>query len=295
MIVLVAGAGGHLGRELLAELRRRGHTTRALVRDPAKLPADAADEVVVADAEHADLEPACRGADVVFSAMGASSRFDRGPRRHYRETDTKPNLRLLEAAERNGVDRFAYVTILHAEKLRGNAYIDAHEDVVDRLHDSKLAHTIIRANGFFSIYDEMLDTIEKGRYRLIGDPDRLHNPIHDADLAAACADALENGTEEVEVGGPETLTRRQEAELAYAALGQAGTPVRRLPTPLVRVAAAVMRPADPRRAAVADLIWRISSIDALGPAYGTRTLGDYLASRASQPPTRTSTERSASS
>jgi uncharacterized protein YbjT (DUF2867 family) len=283
MIVLVAGATGHLGRELLAELRRRGHTARALVRDPARLPGGSADEVVVADAEHDPLDDACAGVDVVFSGLGASSRFDRGPRRHYRDTDTKPNLRLLTAAEKAGVERFAYVTLLHADKMRGNPYVDAHEDVVDALVASPLAHTIIRANGFFSIYDEMLETIEKGRYRLIGDPDKLHNPVHDADLAVACADALEQGAEEVEVGGPETLTRRQEVELAYAALGQPDAKVKRVPIPLVRGLALAMRPVDPRRAAVADLMVRVCTIDAVGPPHGERRLGDYLAERAASP------------
>lgn len=283
MIVLVAGATGHLGRELLGELRRRGHTTRALVRDPARLPEGAADEVVVADAEHDPLDEACAGADVVFSGLGASSRFDRGPRRHYRDTDTKPNLRLLAAAEAAGVARFAYVTLLDAGKLRGNPYVDAHEEVVEAIEASPLAHTIIRANGFFSIYDEMLDTIAKGRFRLVGDPDRLHNPVHDADLGAACADALEQEAEEVEVGGPETLTRRREAELAYAALGQPPEKVRRMPSPLWRGLALAMRPIDPRRAAVADLILRVSSIDAVGPPHGERRLGDYLAERAASP------------
>lgn len=280
MIVLVAGATGHLGRELLPELRRRGHRTRALVRDPARLPDGSADEVAVADAETGALDEACRGADVVFSALGASSRFDRGPRRHYRDTDTKPNLRLLDAAERAGVARFAYVTLLHAEKLRGNAYVDAHEEVVDALRSRPIAHTVIRANGFFSIYDEMLGAARKDRLRLVGEPDRLHNPIHDHDLAVACADALEQGAEQIEVGGPETLTRRREAELAYVAAGKADKSVGRLPTPIARAAAALMRPVDPRRAAVLDLMVRICSIDAVGPRHGTRRLGDYLRERA---------------
>jgi uncharacterized protein YbjT (DUF2867 family) len=277
MHVLVAGANGHLGRELLRELRSRGHRTRALVR-PDKT-ADA-DEVVVADAEHDPLDDACTGVDVVFSGLGASSRLDRGPRRHFRDTDTKPNLRLLEAAERAGVGRFAYVTLLHADKLRGNPYVDAHEDVVDAARRSTIAHTIIRANGFFSIYDEMLETARKGRFRLIGDPDRLHNPVHDADLAVACVDALEQGADEIEVGGPETLTRRQEAELAYAAIGQPETKIRRVPTPMVRGLATVIRPVDPRRAAIADMIVRVCSIDMVGPPHGERRLGDYLRERA---------------
>ena len=283
MIVLVAGASGHLGRELLSELRRRGHTARALVRDPSKLPAGEADEVVVADAEHDDLGPACRGADAVISVLGAPSRFDRGPRRPFSETDTKPNLRLLRAAEEAGVGRFAYLSVLGAPEYRDNPYADAHEAVADALRTSPVAGTVIRANAFFSAYDEMLDLALKGRFRLIGDPAARSNPIDDADLAVACLDALERGDEELEVGGPETMTRLEEAELAYAAAGRPGKKVPRIPDPVARGVARLLRPFDPRRAAVLDFLVTVCTRDMIGTPHGTRTLAGYLADRAASP------------
>ena len=282
MKVLVAGATGHLGRALLAELRDRGHSTRALVRG--EIEPDAADEVVRGDAEHDDLDAACAGADVVISALGATSRFDRGPRRHFADTDTSPNLRLLGAAERAGVGRFAYVTILDGDRLRANPYADAHEQVVDALRGSALPHTIIRANGFFSAYDEVLELARKGRARLIGDPDARSNPIHDADLAVAVVDAVEAGEEERAVGGPETLTRLQEHELAYAAAGKPDKKVGRLPAPFVKVVAAALRPVDPRRAAILRFLLAIGERDMVGPPHGDRRLGAYLRQRAADPP-----------
>ena len=279
MKVLVAGASGNLGRELLTELRRRGHATRALVRDPARLPDGLADEVSVADAAADPLDAACAGVDAVLSALGGSSRVDRGPRRPFHELDTVPNLRLLDAATRAGVGRFAYVTVLNADRMRGNAYVDAHEAVVEALRASPLPATVIHANGFFSAYDELLDLARTGRARLLGDPDRLSNPIADADLAAACVRALEDGVPDVAVGGPETLTRRQEFELALVAAGRPPR-VKRVPAPLTRTVAAVLRPIDPRRAAMVDFARRVWSIDMVGPPHGERTLADHLRARA---------------
>jgi uncharacterized protein YbjT (DUF2867 family) len=283
--VLVAGASGHLGRELLAELRRRGHTTRALVRDEARLPAGAADEVAVADAAAGGppLDAAVAGVDAVFSALGGPSRVDRGPRAPFHALDTVPNLNLLRAAEQAGVGRFAYVTILHADRMRDNAYADAHEQVVDALRASAVDATIIRANGFFSAYDELLDLARKGRARLLGDPGARSNPIHDADLAAACADALESGVAEVAVGGPETLTRSEELELALAAAGRPGK-VKRVPAPVAKLSAKALRPFDPRRAAMLDFLWTIASMDMVAPPHGERRLGEYL--RAQSPSSR---------
>ncbi|HEX8119835.1 MAG TPA: NAD(P)H-binding protein [Solirubrobacteraceae bacterium] len=273
MRILVAGATGHLGRALVGELARRGHRTRAVVRDAAGAPA--ADEVAVADAARDPLDDALAGVDAVFSALGGTSRLDRGPRRPFRELDTAPNLALLGAAERAGVQRFAYVTILNADRLRGNAYVDAHETVVDALRASAVPGTVIRANGFFSSYDELLDLARKGRARVVGDPDRLSNPIHDADLAAACADALEAGADEVEIGGPETLTRREEVELVNEVAGR-GRTAKRMPGAIPRAGAVLLRPVDPRRAAMLDFVRRVCSIDMVGPRHGERTLGEYL-------------------
>jgi uncharacterized protein YbjT (DUF2867 family) len=251
-----------------------------LTRDAGRAPA--ADEVVVADAARDPLADAVAGADAVFSALGGTTRFDRGPRRPFRELDTAPNLALLRAAERAGVERFAYVTILDAERLRGNAYVDAHEDVVDALRASPLAATIIRANGFFSAYDELLDLARKGRARVLGDPEARSNPIHDADLATVCADALEAGTAEVAAGGPETLTRREEVELVNEAAGR-GRTARRMPGLVPRAGALLLRPVDPRRAAMLDFLHRVCSTDLIGPPRGERTLGEYLRTRAGGP------------
>ena len=277
MHVLVAGSTGHLGRPLVAELRRRGHRVRALTRDAGRAPD--ADEVVVADAATDPLDDVVAGVDAVFSALGGSSRVDRGPRQPYRELDTLPNLELLRAAERAGVKRFAYVALLHAHLMRGNAYVDAHEEVVDALRASAIAETIIRANGFFSVYDELLDMARKGRARIVGDPDARSNPIHDEDLAVACAGALEAGAAEVEVGGPETLTRREEVELVNEAVGR-GRSAKRMPAIVTRGGALLLRPIDPRKAAALDMAHRVCSIDMLCPSYGERRLGDYLRERA---------------
>jgi uncharacterized protein YbjT (DUF2867 family) len=277
MRVLVAGATGHLGRALTAELRRRGHEVRALMRDAARAPA--ADEVVVADAARDPLGEAVAGVDVVFSALGGTSRVDRGPRRSFHELDTVPNLALLRAAEGAGAERFGYVALLRAGELRGNAYVDAHEAVVDALRASPLAATVVRANGFYSAYDELLDMARKGRARILGDPERRSNPVHDADLAVACADALESGAEEVEVGGPEALTRREEVELANEVAGR-GRAAKRMPAVVTRGAALLLRPVDPRRAAMLDFLHRVCSIDMVGPAHGERRLADYLRERA---------------
>ena len=285
MTVLVAGATGSLGRELATELERRGRSVRALVRDRDR--AAAIDPVpsalVVCDltGERSDLVGACEGAQTVISVAGQSTFSQRLPdRRGFYEVDYQGNARLLEAAEAAGATRFLYVSVFNAARLRGLEYVDAHERVVERLRASDLEATIVRANGFFSGYRELLELAAAGRrIPLFAGGSAKSNPIHQTELAAACVQALEAGTPEVEVGGPETLTRRQEVELAFAALGR--EPRTRAVRPSVaRAAAAALRPFDRRRAASLAFLAAINAIDMVAPRYGERRLADYFAEQA---------------
>lgn len=70
MKVAVLGAGGKAGKELVAELRRRGHEVIAAGRSAGNLPTGEGIETRVADLEDADaLAKAVDGAEAVISAL----------------------------------------------------------------------------------------------------------------------------------------------------------------------------------------------------------------------------------
>lgn len=285
--VLVAGASGALGRALLRELHGRGHHTRALVRDPARLrdAREAADEVVVADITGAasDLERACSGVDWVVSAAGAPVSI--GPSRGrpgFREVDERGNIALADAAARAGVERFAYVAVGRAgdlPRLRRTVYLDAHERVVEHLRRSPLAATIIRPTGFFHSYLDLLEAARRGPVPLFAGGRTRENAIAEEDLAAAAADAIEAGVEELEVGGPEAHTRREHAELAFAALGRKPRTIA-LPAWLALALIAPLRLLDRRRHDMLAFVIAIQLEDVVAPATGSRRLEDFLRAHA---------------
>lgn len=281
---LVAGATGSLGRRLIAELERRGQTARALVRDRARGAALAPrSELVVGDLtdERADLVGACRGARTVISVAGQSTASRRlSDRRGFLEVDYRGNVRLLEAAEAAGSERFLYVSVFDAARLPGLEYVDAHERFVERLRASEVEPTVVRANGFFSAYRELLELAAAGRrIPLFAGGSARSNPIHEADLAARCVDALEAGEGEVDVGGPETLTRREEIELAFAALGREPRTVPVRPG-VASAFALALRPLDRRLSATVAFLAAVNAIDMVAPRYGERRLADYFAEHA---------------
>ncbi|MFQ5691267.1 MAG: SDR family oxidoreductase [Gemmatimonadota bacterium] len=280
--VLVAGSAGTLGREVTRELLSRGHRVRAMVhRTP--LPPDLAERVRVLPADAASpngIGEACRGADVVFSCVGASvdpQAFSR--RRSYQSVDTPANLNLLREAERAGAGRFVYVGVAGHEELAHLRYVRAHEAVAEALRASSLPYAVIRPTGFFAAFAEFLAMAEKGPVAIIGDGSARTNPIHEADVATVCADAIEGADGERTVGGPQVMTRRKVVELGFQALGRP-VRIRSLPVVVARGMAAVMRPLHPRMGDFVRFAADVFSNDLIAPACGERRLVDYLGARA---------------
>ncbi len=80
MRVAVFGAGGKTGQLVVQELLAKGHSVRAFLRDPAKLPIrDEKLHVIEGDArDAAAVDAAVEGVDAVISTLGAS-RKDKAP------------------------------------------------------------------------------------------------------------------------------------------------------------------------------------------------------------------------
>jgi putative NADH-flavin reductase len=75
MNVTVFGSTGAIGAQVVDQLRRRGHTVTAYVRNPGKVPAGWGTDVTVLVGEITDgpaIDRAIAGADAVVSALGPS-------------------------------------------------------------------------------------------------------------------------------------------------------------------------------------------------------------------------------
>ncbi len=277
--ILVAGASGFLGRHIVQELGTRGYGVRALIRDPDKRGLiKGTQDTIVIDLLNAaaHVREAMKGIDVVLSAAGQPCTLKRtADRSSFRQVDPQINRALLEAAIEQGVRKFVYITVLAGPQLQDLDYVAAHEQFVDELKASPIDHTVVRANGFFYSYIDLLDFARRGLAISFADGRARSNPIHEADLALACVEAIENHRREIDVGGPEIVTRREEVELAFAAIGQR-TRVLRIPGPLLKAVLPLIRLSDRRRGEMLEFLAAISAADVLAPAHGSRRLGDYL-------------------
>lgn len=216
--VLIAGATGYLGGYIAKELMNNSYTVKALVRSLDKIEEKniQVSEIFQGEITKRDsIKDCCKDIDIVISTVGITRQKDGLT---YMDVDYQANMNLLEEAKKNAVKKFIYVSVLNGEHLKNLKICEAKELFVEQLKKSGLEYCIIRPNGFFSDMTEFYMMAKKGRVYLLGDGKYQTNPIHGEDLAKLCVEAINDSKQEIEVGGPETLTHDEIAVKAFEAL-----------------------------------------------------------------------------
>jgi uncharacterized protein YbjT (DUF2867 family) len=152
MDVVVAGGHGKIGMRLLRLLAERNHRARGLIRNPdhARDLEEVGAEAVVCDIEAlGDISECCEGADVVVFAAGAGP--GSGPERK-RTVDYAGAVKLIEAATKNGIDRYVIVSAISVDRPdewsdQMRPYYEAKRDADQAVLDSGLSYTIVRPGG----------------------------------------------------------------------------------------------------------------------------------------------------
>jgi uncharacterized protein YbjT (DUF2867 family) len=233
------------------------------------------DDVHVGDAlVPGSLAGAADDMEVVVSALGASLALGLAGRRSYSDVDLHANLNLLELAEHTGVRRFVYVGVHNGPGYEHTRYVAAHDDVVAALEASSLDTTVVRTVAVFTAFGDFLEMAKRGRATIIGDGSAQTNPIHPRDVARAVVANLANGPASLSVGGPQTMSRRAVAELAFEALGKEPV-ITTLPTGAPRWMSGAIRPFHPRLGELLEFLAAVSTHDSVGPHYGKMQLLDY--------------------
>jgi uncharacterized protein YbjT (DUF2867 family) len=277
--ILIAGATGTLGRAAVRQLKAQGDFVRGLGRYVPTLKRLPLDETFEGDLTRPEsLEGCCDGIDTVLSCAGASMRLDAwGDRVSFPAVDFAGNRNLLAEAQRAGVGRFVYVSLHAAEQLLRTEYARAHEGFVGLLRRSGLPFTVIRPTGFFDFFGEILRMAQKGQGVVIGSGAARTNPVHEEDVAAVCAAAVRGGESEIFVGGPDTFTRREIVELAFAVVEK--TPkIRSIPPWFFRGLVAPVYLLNPRIHALMAFGAAVSTTEVVAPAVGRRDLRTYFQS-----------------
>ncbi|HJZ96082.1 MAG TPA: NAD(P)H-binding protein [Candidatus Solibacter sp.] len=138
--VFITGAGGFMGSRLAAELLRRGHTVRGLVR---RGPAPAGCETVMGNAldsgTWADRIPGC---DTFVHLVGVAHPSP-AKAAQFRSIDFAGARVAIAAARATGIAHFVYVSVAHPAPVM-REYIAARTEAEAALRASGLNATILR-------------------------------------------------------------------------------------------------------------------------------------------------------
>ncbi|WP_327026567.1 SDR family oxidoreductase [Micromonospora sp. NBC_01739] len=204
MTILVTGATGNVGKEVVKHLLAAGAQVRALTRDPDKASFPPEVEVVQGDLlEPETIRPALAGVTAMhlFSVPETAAQ-------------------VVELAKQAGVRRIVV--------LSSDAVTDKHDDgyhlVVEKaVENSGLEWTHVRPGEFaLNKRDSWSEPIRQGHVRLAF-PDAKGMPVHETDIGAVAAAALVNDGHAGKIyrpTAPEATTQREQVMAIANAVGK---------------------------------------------------------------------------
>ena len=223
MKVLLAGAFGNLGFELLKVLADRGceivaadlkeRENNGLEGKYTFRPIDATDPET--------LKGLCDGAEVVITTMGlttASTKFT-----SY-DIDYRGNLNLYNEAKAAGVKKFNYISVIAcdlpgAEKV---PMLHAKFMLENEIKKGDMDYVIYRPTGYFyDIAKVFKPYVDKGEMQLLkGYHGVKANVVDCPDFARFIVDHMLDANQLYEVGGKETYTYEEMAKMCFRAAGK---------------------------------------------------------------------------
>lgn len=250
MKVLVTGATGFVGQEVLRRLNQAHHEVRILARHshaPAvrRLQVQWQLEVHQGDVLEPDsLPPAVKGVQAVIHLVGIISQ---GGRSTFESIHHRGTQNVLAAGQAEGVQRFAHMSALGTRPNAPARYHQTKWAAEEEVRHSGLAYSIFRPSLIFGARDHFVNLFARmTRFSpvlpVMGDGRARFQPVAVDTVAVAFANCL---TEPASVGltldlcGPDTLTFNQILQEILRALGRRRA-LLHIPLPLARVQASLL-------------------------------------------------------
>jgi uncharacterized protein YbjT (DUF2867 family) len=239
-MILLTGASGLVGGAVLARLLDGGQPVRCLVRDPRRLGALRVHvQIALGDlADPPSFRNAMRGVQTVIH-LAASIRDQ--PQGSIEELTAIATWRMVDAARREGAERFVYFSSLGASTQSRARFLRAKALAERTVVEASLPSTVFAPSIIYAPGDPFLTLIERlalvpGITPIMGRGRASFQPIWAEDVAdcviAALRKADRTASARYELAGPQSLDYAQIVELVLAASGRRRRLVR-VPTPLV--------------------------------------------------------------
>jgi len=220
MKILLAGAFGNLGAEILKSLCRQGHEVVAADLKERKVEGtEGKYRFVSIDATNPDtLKGICDGVEVVITTMGltgASTKFTAY------DIDYKGNMNLYEEAKRAGVKKFNYISVISCDEKGAEKVPMLHAKymVEEEIKKQPMDWIIYRPTGYFyDIAKVFKPYVDKGEMQLLkGYGNVRANVVDCEDFADFIVEHMNDTNKTYNVGGKETYTYEEMADMCFKA------------------------------------------------------------------------------
>ncbi len=246
-MLLLTGATGSIGSQLLPMLLESGRQVRCLVREPRRLGPRRVDvQITMGDlGELSDpyrLRQALRGVDTVIH-LAATIR-DQPPHR-IEELNGLATVRLLRAAEHVGVERFVFFSALNASPVQRTRFFRAKALAEEAIESSPLQTTIFAPSIVYDHSDPWITLLRRFSFLPVmpvsGRGDARFQPIWAQDTARCVVADLEAPKQDrYDLAGPDVLSYDDMSDLVSRAAGRP-RPLVHVPLPLVRSSLIALR------------------------------------------------------
>jgi uncharacterized protein YbjT (DUF2867 family) len=240
-VILLTGATGVVGSELLPALLADGHDVRALVRDPRRLGEHRVDvQISLGDiGDPFALRHAMRGVDTVVH-LAATIRDQPGGT--LEELNGLATVRLLRMAERAGAERFLFFSAMGATPFQRTRFFRSKALAERAVRESPIDDTVFAPSIIYRPGDPWITLLERlallPAVPVSGSGRALYQPIWARDVARCVvaslgSDAAGGSGRRCELAGPEVLSYDDIVEVVMEASGRE-RPLLHVPLSLVR-------------------------------------------------------------
>src|SRR6476660_4787388 len=239
-MLLLTGATGLVGSTLLRRLVTEGEQVRCLVRDPRRLGAQRV-RVQIALGDLTDppsFRNAMRGVSTVVHLAASTRDQLRGS---VEELTAMATWRMVDAAQRAGVEHFVYFSVLGASEHHRSRLFRSKAIAARAVRDADLRSTILAPSLVYAPGDRWLTLVERlSGLRVMpipGSGRALCQPIWGEHLADCLAAVVRSGEQQpaapqrYELAGPQTLTYDEVIRAILRSLHR-DRPLLHVPTPV---------------------------------------------------------------
>jgi uncharacterized protein YbjT (DUF2867 family) len=245
-MIVITGATGFVGEEIVKQARAAGHPVRAIVRDPQR--AQWLKEHYEAELFHGNvlyapsIEGAMEGANCVIHLAGI---IYEGKENTFERIHAQATKHVLDEAKKSGVKRFVHMSALGTRENARSRYHQTKWAGEEYVRKSGLAWTIFRPSFIYGPRDKGINTLAQVVRRLpfvpvLGGGNTKIQPISVENVAKAFVAAIRNDGsigKTYDLCGPEVFTWNELYDKLQAILGTRKRKLH-LPLPMARVQAA---------------------------------------------------------